>query len=195
MMFSIGGWVVIAFMIYLIIVTARTVTKIWDPYDVLGVSMVSANGFWTSLWSSVTDNIAVCDREANQITLSQTVPHATSRQSEDRSCKESNCRLDQRALGRDHKGIQSSYRRRNPEKLPRIRTSRRKAEFQHWHCSAAIPYCRRKRQIYSPLLHFGSRHITPILCRQVVVWITKDYEGRCSRQQCWNSFPGIQRRY
>ncbi|KAE9982282.1 hypothetical protein BLS_006289 [Venturia inaequalis] len=35
---SIVGWLVIAFMVYLIIVTARTITKIWDPYDVLGVS-------------------------------------------------------------------------------------------------------------------------------------------------------------
>jgi translocation protein SEC63 len=37
---SIGGWTMIAAMIYLIIVTARTVPKIWDPYDVLGVSRV-----------------------------------------------------------------------------------------------------------------------------------------------------------
>lgn len=35
---SVGGWAVIAAMIYLIIITARTVPKIWDPYDVLGVS-------------------------------------------------------------------------------------------------------------------------------------------------------------
>ncbi|KAF2241158.1 DnaJ-domain-containing protein [Trematosphaeria pertusa] len=35
---SLGGWMVIAGMIYLIIVTARTVPKIWDPYEVLGVS-------------------------------------------------------------------------------------------------------------------------------------------------------------
>lgn len=41
---SIGGWLVIAFMVYLIIVTARTITKIWDPYDVLGVSRASACG-------------------------------------------------------------------------------------------------------------------------------------------------------
>lgn len=36
------GWSVIAGMIYLIIVTARTVPKIWDPYEVLGVSRVGA---------------------------------------------------------------------------------------------------------------------------------------------------------
>ncbi|KAF2396016.1 protein translocation protein SEC63 [Trichodelitschia bisporula] len=32
------GWAMMTFMIYLIIVTARTVPQIWDPYDVLGVS-------------------------------------------------------------------------------------------------------------------------------------------------------------
>lgn len=35
-----GGWSLNALMIYLIWVTARTVTKIWDPYEVLGVSRV-----------------------------------------------------------------------------------------------------------------------------------------------------------
>ncbi len=30
-----------AYMAYLIVVTARTATKIWDPYDILGVSRVS----------------------------------------------------------------------------------------------------------------------------------------------------------
>lgn len=33
-----------AWMIYLIIVTARTVPKIWDPYDILGISRVSPLG-------------------------------------------------------------------------------------------------------------------------------------------------------
>ncbi|KAF1364485.1 hypothetical protein EJ07DRAFT_99787 [Lizonia empirigonia] len=33
-----GGWSLNALMIYLIYVTARTVTKIWDPYEVLGIS-------------------------------------------------------------------------------------------------------------------------------------------------------------
>ncbi|PKY09067.1 DnaJ-domain-containing protein [Aspergillus campestris IBT 28561] len=32
------GYATIAWMIYLIIVTARTVDKVWDPYDILGVS-------------------------------------------------------------------------------------------------------------------------------------------------------------
>jgi preprotein translocase subunit Sec63 len=67
MIFSIGGWVVIAFMIYLIIVTARTVTKIWDPYDVLGVSRVSPRG--SSKGTLETDNIPVRYREANQVIL------------------------------------------------------------------------------------------------------------------------------
>lgn len=35
------GYAIMAWMIYLIIVTARTVPKIWDPYDILGISRVS----------------------------------------------------------------------------------------------------------------------------------------------------------
>lgn len=41
MLLSIIGWAVMGFMAYLIAVTARTVPKIWDPYEVLGVSRVS----------------------------------------------------------------------------------------------------------------------------------------------------------
>jgi translocation protein SEC63 len=36
----VAGWTLNAAMVYLILVTARTTTKIWDPYDVLGVSRV-----------------------------------------------------------------------------------------------------------------------------------------------------------
>jgi translocation protein SEC63 len=35
-----GGWALNALMVYLIIVTTRTVPKIWNPYEVLGVSTV-----------------------------------------------------------------------------------------------------------------------------------------------------------
>jgi translocation protein SEC63 len=38
----VAGWAIMAFMAYLIIVTARTVPKIWNPYDILGLSDVSA---------------------------------------------------------------------------------------------------------------------------------------------------------
>jgi translocation protein SEC63 len=38
MLFSVIGWALIAYMAYLMAVTARTAPKIWDPYDVLGVS-------------------------------------------------------------------------------------------------------------------------------------------------------------
>lgn len=38
-----GGWSLNALMMYLIWVTARTVTKIWDPYEVLGISRVRAH--------------------------------------------------------------------------------------------------------------------------------------------------------
>jgi len=37
----IAGYLVMAWMIYLIAVTARTIPKIWDPYDILGISTVS----------------------------------------------------------------------------------------------------------------------------------------------------------
>ncbi|KAF2194419.1 DnaJ-domain-containing protein [Zopfia rhizophila CBS 207.26] len=38
LLFSIAGWLIIAWMAYLMVVTAQTVPKIWDPYEVLGVS-------------------------------------------------------------------------------------------------------------------------------------------------------------
>lgn len=34
----ITGWATMAFMAYLIVVTARTIPKIWNPYDILGIS-------------------------------------------------------------------------------------------------------------------------------------------------------------
>lgn len=36
------GYIVMAWMVYLILVTARTTTKSYDPYDILGVSRVGA---------------------------------------------------------------------------------------------------------------------------------------------------------
>ncbi|KAK3060998.1 hypothetical protein LTS18_007246 [Coniosporium uncinatum] len=38
MLFALGGWLLMCWMVYLMIVTARTIPKIWDPYEVLGVS-------------------------------------------------------------------------------------------------------------------------------------------------------------
>ena len=38
MLFSAVGWGVMAWMVWLILVTARTTPQIWDPYSVLGVS-------------------------------------------------------------------------------------------------------------------------------------------------------------
>jgi translocation protein SEC63 len=38
----IAGWATMAFMCYLIVVTARTIPKIWNPYDILGISDVKA---------------------------------------------------------------------------------------------------------------------------------------------------------
>jgi translocation protein SEC63 len=34
------GYIVMAWMVYLILVTARSTTKMYDPYDILGVSRV-----------------------------------------------------------------------------------------------------------------------------------------------------------
>jgi len=34
------GYIMMAWMVYLILVTAKTSTKVYDPYDVLGVSRV-----------------------------------------------------------------------------------------------------------------------------------------------------------
>ncbi len=34
------GWATMAFMAYLIVVTARTIPKIWNPYDILGIKDV-----------------------------------------------------------------------------------------------------------------------------------------------------------
>lgn len=37
---AIAGWALMALMAYLIVVTARTIPKIWNPYDILGISEV-----------------------------------------------------------------------------------------------------------------------------------------------------------
>lgn len=34
------GWAVIAWMVYLVVNTSRTAVKVWDPYEVLGLSHV-----------------------------------------------------------------------------------------------------------------------------------------------------------
>jgi len=36
---AVGGWLVMFFMVYLIIVTQRTAPKVWDPHSILGVSL------------------------------------------------------------------------------------------------------------------------------------------------------------
>jgi len=41
------GWALNAMMVYLIIVTAQTTPKIWDPYEVLGISSVRVIESWT----------------------------------------------------------------------------------------------------------------------------------------------------
>jgi len=41
MVVTVIGYAIMAYMAYLIVVTQRTLPKIWDPYDILGVSRVS----------------------------------------------------------------------------------------------------------------------------------------------------------
>lgn len=60
---SVSGWAVMAWMIYLTVVTARIVPQIWDPYEVLGVSRVSTAASWT--FGTVANREIVCQREGN----------------------------------------------------------------------------------------------------------------------------------
>ncbi|KAI9660516.1 MAG: secretory subunit [Bathelium mastoideum] len=38
MVTTLAGWLLMAYMVYLMVITARTIPKIWDPYEVLGIS-------------------------------------------------------------------------------------------------------------------------------------------------------------
>ena len=38
MLTTLAGWLLMAYMVYLMMITARTIPKIWDPYEVLGIS-------------------------------------------------------------------------------------------------------------------------------------------------------------
>lgn len=71
------GWALNAFMVYLIIVTARSVTKIWDPYEVLGVSRVS-EPLRDLTSETYSDQNSVCGREGDQEGLPKALPPATS---------------------------------------------------------------------------------------------------------------------
>lgn len=58
----VAGWAIMALMAYLIVVTARTIPKIWNPYDILGIEDVSAD---LLLLKSLTDTKLVCHREGD----------------------------------------------------------------------------------------------------------------------------------
>jgi translocation protein SEC63 len=75
MLTSGAGWLLMVYMVYLIMVTARTIPKIWDPYEVLGVSMVLE----PDELSDQLTIVVVCHREANQVSLSQTIAPKASR--------------------------------------------------------------------------------------------------------------------
>ena len=52
-LFVIGGWAVMAYMLYLIHYTEVQTQKIWNPYDILGISEVSICATCTSLGGSL----------------------------------------------------------------------------------------------------------------------------------------------
>lgn len=43
MIVAAAGWAFMALMIYLMSVTARSIPQIWDPYEILGIPMVSGS--------------------------------------------------------------------------------------------------------------------------------------------------------
>lgn len=45
MLSALTGWLVMAYMVYLMAVTTRSVPKVWDPYDILGLAQVSLRLF------------------------------------------------------------------------------------------------------------------------------------------------------
>jgi translocation protein SEC63 len=49
----IAGWAIMALMGYLIWVTARTVPKIWNPYDILGISDVGVLSLVLESWANI----------------------------------------------------------------------------------------------------------------------------------------------
>jgi preprotein translocase subunit Sec63 len=64
-----GGWSLNALMVYLIYVTARTITKIWDPYEVLGVSRVCVVKLRHAANERFSNKSIVSGREADQEAL------------------------------------------------------------------------------------------------------------------------------
>jgi hypothetical protein len=50
----VAGWAIMVLMAYLIVVTARTIPKIWNPYDILGISDVSTLALCIENYSDIT---------------------------------------------------------------------------------------------------------------------------------------------
>jgi hypothetical protein len=72
----VAGWTLNAAMIYLILVTARITPKLWDPYDVLGVSRVCTLA-GTSALGKLT--WVECGRERDQEALPKALSNDASR--------------------------------------------------------------------------------------------------------------------
>lgn len=69
------GWAFMALMIYLMSVTARSETKIWDPYEILGIPMVRYSSNLSLEIYMKTDKTTVGNREADPIPLQEIVNH------------------------------------------------------------------------------------------------------------------------
>lgn len=74
----IAGWLIMAGMAYLIYVTARTIPKIWNPYDILGISEVRF--VYMGVWMNERANgNTECYGETDQVTLQALVSEVPSR--------------------------------------------------------------------------------------------------------------------
>lgn len=71
---AVAGWAVMAGMVYLIMTTAPTVLKLWNPYDILGISDVSTEPPKSSCTcGKLIIAPLVIEREANQVTLQEAI--------------------------------------------------------------------------------------------------------------------------
>jgi len=104
---AVVGWAFIAVNVYLMATTQRTAAKIWDPYDILGVSSVRLQlpALFKQARLAKQPHIGR-DGKTDTVAISQAVCNASSRQSEAGSSQERDFRHNQRAMGGDHQSIQ-----------------------------------------------------------------------------------------
>lgn len=106
---AIIGWLFIAVNIYLMITTQRTAPKIWNPYEILDVSMVRDS---IKAYGSIRAKLMVAGflGETDTVAISSAVLDNASRQSQAGRIEECDSRNDQRKMGGNHKGVQITHR-------------------------------------------------------------------------------------